>query len=285
MEPVRTLLDRTEEALLPVLPHELREIYGGDLSFPAAFDRRPYVIGNFVATLDGVTSYRIPGKAGGGEISGYDTADRFIMGLLRASVDAVLVGSGTLRATPPEHLWTPGFICPVAANLYDEYRELVLGKRHPPRAVVVSASGDVELNRAVFQTPGLPALILTTKRGRDRLTRAGINKLASTELIVLDDSASLVPVRAALEFLRIEGGVQHLLHEGGPTLFGQFVAEGLVDEFFLTLSPQIAGNSLERPRPTMISGTEFLPETAPRLQIMSVKQRGSHLYLRYRSSR
>jgi riboflavin biosynthesis pyrimidine reductase len=72
------------------------------------------------------------------------------------------------------------------------------------------------------------------------------------------------------------------LHEGGPTLFGDFVAENLVDEFFLTLSPQLAGRSSENRRPGMIAGIEFLPGAAPWLELLTVKQRGDHLYLRYR---
>ena len=36
---------------------------------------------------------------GEGNISGFDESDRFIMGLLRASADAVMVGSGTLHQT------------------------------------------------------------------------------------------------------------------------------------------------------------------------------------------
>ena len=51
---------------------------------------RPHVIGNFVTSLDGVVSLGIPGKAGGGEISGFNPHDRMVMGLLRAAADAVV---------------------------------------------------------------------------------------------------------------------------------------------------------------------------------------------------
>jgi riboflavin biosynthesis pyrimidine reductase len=91
-------------------------LYSGDLRFPAHPDQT-YVIDNFVSTLDGVVSYEIHGKAGGGEISGFNEADRFIMGLLRASVDAIVVGTGTLRNTAAGHLW-------VAEGVYPEAREL-----------------------------------------------------------------------------------------------------------------------------------------------------------------
>ena len=100
MENINTLLDTTAGALGQiVLPEELKILYGGDLRFPA-LDVRPYVIGNFVSTIDGVVSFEIPGKSGGGDISGFNEADRFIMGLLRASVDAVVVGAGTFEKSP-----------------------------------------------------------------------------------------------------------------------------------------------------------------------------------------
>ena len=56
----------------PVLPEGLNIAYGGDLWFPPSGPERPYVIGNFVSTVDGVVSYRIAGKSGGGDISGFD---------------------------------------------------------------------------------------------------------------------------------------------------------------------------------------------------------------------
>ena len=48
-------------------------------------------------------------------ISGKDPADRFLMGLLRACADAVVLGAGTLRATPG-HLWTPAHVYPALAD-------------------------------------------------------------------------------------------------------------------------------------------------------------------------
>jgi hypothetical protein len=89
MRAITTLLDRENTLEHAVLSEESAILYGGDLGFPAP-DDRPYVIGNFVITLEGVTSFE-PGKSGGGEISGFNEADRFIMGLLRASADAAIV--------------------------------------------------------------------------------------------------------------------------------------------------------------------------------------------------
>ena len=45
-----------------------------------------------------------------------------------------------------------------------------------------------------------------------------------------------------------------LLCEGGPTLFGSLLGEGLVDELFLTLAPKLTGGGRG---PTISSGTEL----------------------------
>ena len=79
MELVHTLIDSDKEYTESVLPQELRELYDGDLHFRTSPSERPFVIANFVSTLDGVVSYEIKGQAGGSTISGSDRADCFIM--------------------------------------------------------------------------------------------------------------------------------------------------------------------------------------------------------------
>jgi riboflavin biosynthesis pyrimidine reductase len=281
-EIIRTLIDRRETSEPSVLPEELRIAYGGDLWFPPPGSQRPYVIGNFVTTVDGVVSYEIAGKSGGGDISGFDKPDRFIMGLLRASADAVMVGSGTLHQTAPDHLFIADRVYPGARDLYARYRSDALRKTAPPLQVIVSGSGRVDLTRAVFRTPGIRTLIVTTQTGRDLLAASGGGSLVSTEIRSLE-GPSIAPA-SVLELLRAEFGVSLLLHEGGPTLFGRFVADGCVDELFLTVAPQVAGRNMQPPRPGFIAGVEFLPETAPWLDIVSVKQKGNHLYLRYEAA-
>jgi riboflavin biosynthesis pyrimidine reductase len=61
-----------------------------------------------------------------------------------------------------------------------------------------------------------------------------------------------------LKLLRDEFSVKFLLHEGGPALFGDFVAHGCVDELFLTVAPQFAGRDGKWPRPGVIADS---PET------------------------
>ena len=120
LEPLEMLYewDRGGEAL--PLPPGLSALYG-PLRFPPHPDR-PYVVGNFVTSLDGVAALEKPGYAGGGPISGRDPHDRMVMGLLRAVADAVVVGAGTQRAASPHHLWTAEYIDPARADSYQALR-------------------------------------------------------------------------------------------------------------------------------------------------------------------
>jgi riboflavin biosynthesis pyrimidine reductase len=283
MRLVQTLIDCDKEYAEPALPQELKELYDGDLHFGAAPATRPFVIANFVSTLDGVVSYGTQGKSDGSAISGSNPADRFIMGLLRASADAIIVGAGTVEDARTKSLWTPESTYPDAKQFYAEYRA-ALHKPEYPLLVVVTGSGKLELDRAIFQTPLMRTVLITTSAGSDELTRRGAASLGSVEVHALNSSGGSIAPQAMLELLQSQFGVKTLLHEGGPTLFGQFLAAGVIDEFFLTLSPQIAGRKNDVVRPALVEGAEFLPDSAPRFQMLSVKQEAAYLYLRYRRS-
>jgi riboflavin biosynthesis pyrimidine reductase len=200
------------------------------------------------------------------------------MGLLRASADAVMVGSGTLHQTTPEHPFVADHVCPEARDLYAHYRSGALKRTAPPLQVVVSGSGRMDLTRAIFRTPGIRTLIVTTQGGSDLLAASGVRSLISTEVRTLE--GPIVAPASILELLRAEFCVSLLLHEGGPTLFGKFVANGCVDELFLTIAPHVAGRNRQPLRPGFIAGVEFLPEAAPWLDIVSVKKRGNYLIQR-----
>src|SRR5688572_9423373 len=81
------------------LTEELTTAYGGSLGF-----MEPRLYANFVASVDGVAA--IPGELQSSHlIAAGSEGDRFVMGLLRACADAVLVGAGTLRGSPRTR-WT-----------------------------------------------------------------------------------------------------------------------------------------------------------------------------------
>lgn len=282
MPPIATLFDHSPVAHgAAALPARLQAAYGGDLQLPAPAAPALHLFANFVTTLDGVASFGIAGKAGGGEISGFDEGDQFIMGLLRSLADAVLIGSGTLHGDPG-HVRTAEFICPAYRDEFRSFRKTILKKPIHPLNVVITGSGEIDLDEPTFHTPDLATLIITTPAGSERLRRDHRQALAVTEVRVTGDPAPKVAPAAALHILRQEFGVRQVLHEGGPTLFGQFLADGLVDELFLTLSPQVAGRDETRWRPGMVEHASFLPEGAPWFDLLSLKRASSHLYFRYR---
>jgi riboflavin biosynthesis pyrimidine reductase len=62
---------------------------------------------------------------------------------------------------------------------------------------------------------------------------------------------------------------------------GDFLAEGRLDELFLTLAPQVAGRDASLERPGLVSGKVFAPEHPIWSELVGVKRGGSHLFLRY----
>jgi riboflavin biosynthesis pyrimidine reductase len=250
------------------LPAGLAETYGGPLGFS-----EPRLYANFVASLDGVVA--IPGEIQSNRmISAHSEADRFVMGLLRACADAVLVGAGTMRSSP-RTLWTGEHAYPAAAPLYRELRRS-RGRPLRPTLAVLSGSGSVDPRHPALAEG---ALVLTSERGAARLR--GRLPGAATILAV----AAEVPVDpvAAVEALRRRGH-ELILSEGGPTAFGALVAAGVVDELFLTTSPLLAGRSPGIARPALVEDAELLPATMVQGRLLTLRQDGSHLFARYQLS-
>ena len=262
LEPL-TLLDRRAGSELR-LGSELRRLYGGDLELG---DRCLYA--NFVESVDGVVA--IPSLEGSNAlIAGGSDADRFVMGLLRTCADAVLIGSGTLRASAHGR-WRPETVFPAAAVAYAELRS-ELGLETAPRVAILTASGSIPPDRAVLEDA---PLVMTTRAGAERLA----DTLPPGVEIVTLPGGSEVDAAAAVDLLR-QRGHRRILSEAGPHVFGSLVEAGLVDELFLTVSPLLAG------RPSsgsfgLVEGAALLPDEGRRARLRSARVHGSHLFLQY----
>src|SRR5438128_6722045 len=132
---------------------ELERIYGR-LGFADSV-----IYSNFVSSVDGVVSLGSKPSAGS-VISGRNPADRFLMGLLRAFADAVLLGAGTLRATPGHH-WTPEHIYPDLSSSFAQLRS-DLGRKPRPRLVLLTSRGDIMVSHPAVVGG---ATIVTTSSG------------------------------------------------------------------------------------------------------------------------
>jgi len=253
------------------LPPSLRSVYGGDLSIALRADR-PALVTNFVSTLDGVISYNTAESHGGGEISGHFEPDRFVMGLLRAMADVVLVGAGTVRAA--DRAWTPTAIHPPSGAQYAALRES-LGLRPNPITAVVTGSGAVDLRHPGLADPAVEVVIVTTRVGEVALRQQTVPR--HIEIRRLGDR---VEPRDLLEVLASQGA-ELVLCEGGPHLLGQLLEERVVDEMFLTIAPQLAGRSSATARLSLVEGIAFTVADAPWARLTDLRRAGDHLFARY----
>ena len=238
----------------------LAKRYGGDFGLA-----RPLLYANFVSSADGVVALPIEGESGG-VVSGNSEPDRFVMGLLRAAADAVLIGAGTFRAGAGE-VWHPESAFPEAREHFVELR-VKLGLRPHPLLVVVTASGNIDATQAALGD----GLVVTSVQGEARMR----GKLPSgARMVVLD--AQRFEGRALLDLLH-DQKLQAILTEGGPSLVGQLLDEGLLDELFITTSPRLFGRRAGDGRKSLVEGVDLGGRF---LDLLSVRRHESHLFLRY----
>ncbi len=264
---LETLLDRSAGATMP-LPAALASRYGGPLRMPERA-----VFANFVSTIDGIVSFDVPGQDRAKDVSGGYAGDRFVLALLRAVADAVVIGAGTLRKEP-DTIWTAESVFPEEAGAFAALRK-ALGRPARPLAVIVTASGNVDLGLPAFGGGG-PVVVATTRSGAERLRNAPrhvtVRALAESEPL---QASALVRLAADAS------GGGRILTEGGPSLFGRFLEERALDELFLTIAPRIAGRSPEERRTALVEGAAFLPANAPNARLVGVKSADDYLFTRF----
>jgi riboflavin biosynthesis pyrimidine reductase len=73
-------------------------------------------------------------------------------------------------------------------------------------------------------------------------------------------------------------GYPRLLTEGGPLLFARLLSEQIVDELFVTSSPNVFGRFANDQRKSLVDGLDV---GGVALDLWSVRRHGSHLFLRY----
>ncbi|HEX7430912.1 MAG TPA: dihydrofolate reductase family protein [Candidatus Limnocylindrales bacterium] len=258
------------------LPPKLAKRFQGELSIDLQTDR-PRIVGNFVSSLDGVVALgKNEAKSGGGEISGFSDADRYMMALLRCLADVVVVGAGTLRVGR-RHVWNAAHLQPALAGAFAAWRsELWLTPQ--PTTIVVTASGDLDAAHSGLNAPDVPVIVVTTHAGAARLAALPFSPNVRIEAV---GKGSRVPAGALLEVIR-GTGARLALCEGGPHLFGDILRARLVDELFLTLAPQVIGRDATNHRLGFVEGTSFGGGHGRWATLSSIRRAGDDLFLRYR---
>lgn len=206
-----------------------------------------------VASLDGAATRE--GRSGG---LGGD-GDRRMFALLRQPADAVLVGAGTAREEGYEGMrLDDGAVDWRTAH----------GLTTHPVLVLVSAHLDLDPRSPMFaDAPVRPVVGTVASAPPER--RAALAEVAD---ILEAGEHELDP--AALRTLLAGRGLRRIHAEGGPSLFGAFLAAGVVDELCLTLAATLEAGEAGR--------VSRSPEAAPTgMRLCGVLRSGDELLLRY----
>jgi riboflavin-specific deaminase-like protein len=225
-----------------------------------AHDRgiRPYVILNMVSTVDGRAS--IDGRSG----PLGDRADRELFHALRASVDAVMAGAGTVRVERYGR---------IVADPSTRARRIERGLSEEPLACIVSGRLSLAPDTPLLNEPTARVVMITPSQSSLPQSAAHVDYVRARTNGLLD-------LPQALAELGGRFGVRTLLCEGGPHLNGQLLLAGLVDELFLSFSPKLAGGEDATGEALrIVAGAQFA--TPLELELLSVLESASTLFLRY----
>ncbi len=220
------------------------------MGYERARPDRPWILANFVSTIDGAT------VVDGGSTAINDKDDMEMFGAMRAAADFILVGAGTIRAES---------YGPVALDARRREARLGAGMEETPHLVVVTRSLDLEPSDRVFSDPEQRVTVLTDESAPgDRF-----EELSEVADVVRLKSTGVEDIVYYLRLARV------VLCEGGATLMGQLVAARLIDEMALTVAPMLVAGVSNR----VAHGEQAEPPIEMRLDNVLYGDRS--LFLRY----
>ena len=193
---------------------------------------RPWVLVNMIASVDGAIT--VEGRSG--QLG--QPADRAVFSALRAVGDVVLAGAGTVRA---ERYGPP--------RLSEAQRAARRGRGQAevPTVAVVTRSLRLDLDAPLFRSEDSRPIVITCEA-----SPAGLRRTVAQVADVIVAGEDDVDLPAALADLSGRGA-DVVACEGGPRLNGDLIAADLVDEWNLTVSPLLVGDTSDRsavgPRP------------------------------------
>jgi 5-amino-6-(5-phosphoribosylamino)uracil reductase len=241
---------------------------------------RPWIYANFVQTLDGIVSLG-GDEAGGADISQLEE-DRWLMDLLRAHADAVMLGMGTVREE--QRMGRPRARGPVF-RIIDPGMQQLRAKLRPKRErnVLVSAKAEFQMSDyAVFDGEHVDVTVLTTREGAKRLCSQAPH--SAVDIVAVDELRSGgLNMSLAVAALHERYGIRYLLCEGGPGLYSSMLVAGLIDEKFITVSPiEIGQRSAQGLRPTLLPDVGFSKNDAVCWNWLSCRKLANYQFHRFR---
>ena len=219
---------------------------------PAGRNPRPYVILNAAMSLDG----KIATYTGDSRMS--SPADLRRVHRMRASVDGIMVGVRTLLRDDPK-------------------LTVKFAKDHKPHRIIVDSNARTPLNSFVVRTAReIPTIIAVTSRAETKR----INTLRDRGVTVLVcGSGPLVSPKILLKNLR-RLGMRRILLEGGGILNWSMLADGLVDEISVAITPRILGGA---DAVSLVEGKGSpLVKDGVKLKLLNTAKYGPDLVVRYK---
>lgn len=217
---------------------------------------KPYIILSAAMTIDG----KIASKAGDPRLS--DEEDWKEVHKLRAQVDAIMVGKGTiLKDDPKLHI--------KFYNHNGYYR------------IVVDSNLTIPIESKVisYQPEIYHTIICTTEN-------AAVKKIKNFEehkvKILQSGKGKLVDLRKLMLLLK-EYGINTILLEGGGTLNWSFIKNDLIDEIRLTVAPWIVGG---KDATNLVEGIGFdTMSEALKFDLIELKHRNNYVILKYKRNK
>jgi len=217
----------------------------------------PWVIAKWAQTLDG----RIATRTGDSKWISGDKARQWVH-RVRARVDAVMVGIGTVLADDPQLTARSVTIRRHAARVVIDP-----GLRMPMQSSLVRSAND---------TPVLIACTDDAARGRE----ADTLRSAGATIVPTPTTDRRLDLRALLHALCEEHAATNVLIEGGGRLIGEAIAQEIVDEAAVFVAPKLLGDDAAI---GAVTGWSFDRITDARtLTLESTRRLGDDVLLRYR---
>ncbi len=203
-----------------------------------------------------IAAVSICGRIGPGLVGSQQ--DRLFLEKMRAETDASLLGAGTLREGDPE-MRGPGGVLPA-----DRIRSIISGSGKIPYE-----------NRKIFSQGPRPLIFTNDVESRRLCEKLG----QRAEIVPLPSGPAGLSLKAAIDELGRRGAASVLL-EGGGKLNYACLAEGVVDEILLTVTPKISG---DRNAATIADGPFPLGAPFCELELVRCEAVGTgEIFCRYR---